>query len=224
MDNSWENHEPSPIEFFHGRVMDEFHKFRKQNTKTTYVLMDGIEFNNIIVAAKNATYEKYKALNLDKAVPKSAIINMDHLPGIESAEEIMQRFVEKGIIIENGSENLGFDLELEMLINRYSLQTESNTPDFILAEYLKNCLNSFNQAIKSRTSYNENGILNYPLTPDEAFEPTEQVKDDLIIRNETNNYGALEEALERANLEVEASILFDIVKDKPQNTNDAAKE
>lgn len=40
--------------------------------------------------------------------------------------------------------------ELESLINRYSMESGSGTPDFILAEYLDGCLKSFGQAVLAR--------------------------------------------------------------------------
>jgi hypothetical protein len=43
-----------------------------------------------------------------------------------------------------------FRRELQTLINRYSLETESNTPDFVLAEYLVDCLHSFDAAVNQR--------------------------------------------------------------------------
>ena len=43
-----------------------------------------------------------------------------------------------------------FKEELEFLINKYSIEDQSNTPDFILAEYLINCLKTFNSAIIGR--------------------------------------------------------------------------
>jgi len=39
-----------------------------------------------------------------------------------------------------------FERELEQLINRHSEENQSNTPDFILAIYLRGCLNAFNHA------------------------------------------------------------------------------
>ncbi len=36
-----------------------------------------------------------------------------------------------------------FKRELESLINRYSIENGSNTPDFLLAEYLITCLAAF---------------------------------------------------------------------------------
>jgi hypothetical protein len=40
--------------------------------------------------------------------------------------------------------------ELTSLINRHSMENDSDTPDFILAEYLLNCLNTYNQAVNTR--------------------------------------------------------------------------
>jgi len=46
-----------------------------------------------------------------------------------------------------------FRKELETLINSHSLENASNTPDFILAEYLENCLKAFDYAVLQRTSW-----------------------------------------------------------------------
>lgn len=43
-----------------------------------------------------------------------------------------------------------FQQELTALINRYSIENASNTPDFILAGYLVGCLTVFNQAVNER--------------------------------------------------------------------------
>lgn len=71
MSTGWENHEPSPIEFMHGVLLDEFHRLRKTKTENTPVEIDGIEFNRIVAKAKTDTYEKYKAMKLDMAVLKT---------------------------------------------------------------------------------------------------------------------------------------------------------
>lgn len=42
-----------------------------------------------------------------------------------------------------------FKKKLSSLINRYSLENGSNTPDFILAEYLVNCLKTYNKAVQT---------------------------------------------------------------------------
>jgi hypothetical protein len=46
-----------------------------------------------------------------------------------------------------------FEKELQKLINRYNKESESNTPDFILATYLKTCLDAFDTAIKSKDEW-----------------------------------------------------------------------
>ena len=86
MDNSWDNYEPSPIEFMHGRLMDEFHKWRKQITDDTVIEIDGIQFSNIVVSAKKATYEKYASLGLDKAVLKSLLLIADDVDPHEASK------------------------------------------------------------------------------------------------------------------------------------------
>lgn len=43
-----------------------------------------------------------------------------------------------------------FLLALESLINRHSVENESDTPDFILAQYLRGCLDAWNKAVRER--------------------------------------------------------------------------
>jgi len=46
-----------------------------------------------------------------------------------------------------------FRKDLEILINRNSMENESNTPDFILADYLEDCLNAFDKAVCRRSEW-----------------------------------------------------------------------
>jgi hypothetical protein len=43
-----------------------------------------------------------------------------------------------------------FEKELAMLINKYSKENESDTPDFILARYLKCCLANYTETVRAR--------------------------------------------------------------------------
>lgn len=43
--------------------------------------------------------------------------------------------------------------ELSNIINRYSRENGSNTPDFILAAYLDNCLAAFDLAVRTREEW-----------------------------------------------------------------------
>ena len=45
---------------------------------------------------------------------------------------------------------MSLESELRDLINRYSAENESNTPDFILVDYLLSCLNTFDKTVKRR--------------------------------------------------------------------------
>ena len=46
--------------------------------------------------------------------------------------------------------NSDFEKEIENLINKYSQENGSNTPDFLLAKYLTGCLTVFNSVITAR--------------------------------------------------------------------------
>jgi hypothetical protein len=46
-----------------------------------------------------------------------------------------------------------FQRELEGLINKYSRENDSNTPDFILAQYIEDCLSSFTKAVQQRETW-----------------------------------------------------------------------
>jgi len=56
-----------------------------------------------------------------------------------------------------------FEEELKKLINQFSLENQSNTPDFILANYIYTCLKIFNASIKERDKwYSFNPFDNFP--------------------------------------------------------------
>jgi hypothetical protein len=46
-----------------------------------------------------------------------------------------------------------FQEELVSLINRYCMENGSNTPDFLLAEYLVGCLEVFNDTVRKREKW-----------------------------------------------------------------------
>lgn len=46
-----------------------------------------------------------------------------------------------------------FRKELQNLINCHSMENQSKTPDFILAEYLTSCLAAFDHAVNLRTRF-----------------------------------------------------------------------
>jgi hypothetical protein len=53
-----------------------------------------------------------------------------------------------------------FEQAIEHLINRYSKENDSKTPDFILAQYLLSCLSAWNVGVQQReTWYGRNPCL-----------------------------------------------------------------
>ncbi len=46
-----------------------------------------------------------------------------------------------------------FQKQLTQLINSHCLENESNSPDFILAEYIMGCLDSYTNAAKKRDEW-----------------------------------------------------------------------
>lgn len=48
-----------------------------------------------------------------------------------------------------------FEVELESLINKWNQEAASNTPDFILAQYVSGCLLAFNTAVQQRETWYE---------------------------------------------------------------------
>ena len=61
-----------------------------------------------------------------------------------------------------------FDKELERLINKHSMEHGSNTPDFLLAEYLWSCLVVFNVAVVKREEWYGRSVMPPTTVPPEA--------------------------------------------------------
>lgn len=48
---------------------------------------------------------------------------------------------------------LTFEKELEHLINKYSVERGSDTPDFLIAEFMSNCLIAYQQVVTKRDKW-----------------------------------------------------------------------
>ena len=46
-----------------------------------------------------------------------------------------------------------FEKALEGLINKYSMENESDTPDYILAQYMFTCLSAYRNAVTARDKW-----------------------------------------------------------------------
>jgi hypothetical protein len=57
---------------------------------------------------------------------------------------------------------MSFKSELRNLINKYSKENDSDTPDFILADHMMRCLRNFNITMESREKwYSRNRVKDW---------------------------------------------------------------
>ena len=61
--------------------------------------------------------------------------------------------ISSNAVLGGGSDAPDFISELRDLINKHSMENGSNTPDFILAHYLTDCLRAWNNAANWRTKW-----------------------------------------------------------------------
>lgn len=70
----------------------------------------------------------------------------------------------------NYNENASaFERELQTVINKHSKENDSDTPDFILAEYMNQCLAAFSIAVARRERWY--GRVQKPVPSDQCPEP-----------------------------------------------------
>lgn len=55
--------------------------------------------------------------------------------------------------VDDTNSRPGFHEELQALINRHSMENGSDTPDFLLANYLNDCLDVWNRHVKARDKW-----------------------------------------------------------------------
>jgi acyl-CoA reductase-like NAD-dependent aldehyde dehydrogenase len=113
-----------------------------------------------------------------------------------------------------------FEKELEALINKHSMENESNTPDFILAKYLSSCLTVFNLTVASREKWHgrESKPGNIGDNPEpasaadfnKAVDDAQKAFEAILDSNAKRSYADLErlaEWLEETRQRVEKSVL-----------------
>ena len=71
---------------------------------------------------------------------------------------------------------MSFRDELTQLINRHSKENKSATPDFILAQYLENCLRAFGEAVGRRAAW-YGGAKECPGGPEQDRQKAEKEKE-----------------------------------------------
>lgn len=72
--------------------------------------------------------------------------------------------------IPDGEEKDAFRRELARLLNKYNKENASNTPDFILAEYLNDCLSAYDRSSEHRDRWHMKEKPTSETKPDETDE------------------------------------------------------
>ncbi len=68
-------------------------------------------------------------------------------------EQIEKRRNEVSALTPEQQSLITFERGLQDLINRYSIENGSDTPDFMLARYLTDCLKAWNTGVKAREKW-----------------------------------------------------------------------
>jgi hypothetical protein len=84
----------------------------------------------------------------DSVKPKPLTFNATNIPN--AGCQAQQDLVTQGLPQE---EVYDFQKELRQLINRFCKESASNTPDYILAEYLCSCLDVFSTTVRAREQW-----------------------------------------------------------------------
>lgn len=81
----------------------------------------------------------------------------------------------------------GFLSDLTSLINCYSMENGSDTPDFVLAQYLTACLTTFDRTVRLRDGYRNPEGGNCPLSPGIGDLLTGEMTDRVLTDVETHH-------------------------------------
>lgn len=74
-----------------------------------------------------------------------------------------------------------FQKELTALINIHSMENASNTPDFLIAEFLVNCLRAFNLASEQKEKWFAKEVVEYTNGP-ASVRPLSEAKEKRCLR------------------------------------------
>lgn len=74
---------------------------------------------------------------------------------VEAIDRVECRRMEERKAVKNKEKE--FVVEMSRLINRFCYERPSNTPDFILAEYLLSCLKAYDTAVVANRKWHSTG-------------------------------------------------------------------
>jgi hypothetical protein len=118
-----------------------------------YMFSDKSIKNGILFEDALKSYIEYMILKTVKEIKTKPINFKKDIPELnEKLISVANQMKEEHKMAEYNKEE-NFKKELEQLINKYSQEGGSNTPDFILAHYMSKCLQNFNEITKERDKW-----------------------------------------------------------------------
>jgi len=139
------------------------------------------EGRNLIAALVILTGSK--ELTIDSQTVNGEQVSPDDM--LQKVVKLSDNMFENAAPIEDGIiDPPSFEQELETLINRHSMEKDSNTPDFILRGVLIECLKIFNDAINMRERWYGRNKHEVPFSDDMNVKVVERNKE--IDYNENN--------------------------------------
>lgn len=112
------------------------------------------EWNHRAVSADAESVSNSKDDDIDVV-----LMEIGHMVGARDGEHVIDavsRYVSEHSADAESARvlrNVSFEAELTSLINRFSKENESNTPDFILAQFLEQCFSVFTTSVQQRETW-----------------------------------------------------------------------
>ena len=162
---------------------------------------------------------------LAEGILLTGVVNMG--PDLESMPAIVD--VTFSYQSNAGEQPMSFQQELEQLINKHSQENGSNTPDFVLAKYMHNCLGAFNEAVQDRELwYGRKPVEASVETVEQLSQNRQEVIDTIAADNSrgtnTSDLDAISKAVrERAALNRSADTAVDALDEVPNVEGNGCK-
>lgn len=90
------------------------------------------------------------SLTLEEALQQVKNLEVYHMDSSLLRKKIQEATGEQALVANGGPT---FEQKLKELINFYSKENESDTPDFILASFLTGCLDAFSRTTRDRDKW-----------------------------------------------------------------------
>jgi hypothetical protein len=119
-----------------------------------------LDYCALVIQNLPESQEKREIVDLIRKSPEVALAEaqvdsmLDHIAPQERLDDLNGKLTQvSNWLAGSVPERHDMRAELEEIINRHSAENGSDTPDFILAEYLTGCLMAYDRALKAREEW-----------------------------------------------------------------------